>query len=139
MENGFTFNPPQPTLRSNKTELCSFTKDDNTASGAVGVLTYELFHMRNRQCNELIAVMFSVPYDYNVYKNWLGLGIYEHTCDCDEKLFKLMYYEEEKNFIRKEADGSGLKYAGKTVDLRATMSNEGKALIKLELYDKMGK
>nr|XP_020460302.1 DELTA-thalatoxin-Avl1a-like [Monopterus albus]XP_020460304.1 DELTA-thalatoxin-Avl1a-like [Monopterus albus] len=140
MESGFAFSPPQPTVRATMTELCSFTKDDNTASGAVGVLTYELFDMRNRSGTELMAVMFSVPFDYNLYKNWLGVGIFEHNTACDKKLFELMYNSKDfTKFVRQQANGSGLKYSGKVVDVRASMSDEGKAIIKLELYDKMGR
>ncbi|XP_056432484.1 bryoporin-like [Gadus chalcogrammus] len=138
MESGFCFSPPQPTVRTGLTEVCSFTKDDNTATGAVGVLTYELFDMRKRHCNELMALMFSVPYDDNVYKNWLGLGIFEHTREVDEKLYKHMYYEKDfTNFLRHEADGSGVKYTGRMLDVRGTMSSEGRAIVKLEVYDKM--
>ena len=139
MSSGFTYNPPQPTVRTMKTEVCSFIKDDNTATGTVGVLTYELFDMRTRHCNEIVAIMFSVPYDYTMYKNWLALGFFEHTRACDEKLYKHMYYDKDfTNFQRYEAVGSGVHYAGRTVDVRATMSDIGKAIIKLELYDKMG-
>merc|ERR1739838_543306 len=141
MESGFCFSPPQPTVRSTKTEVCSFTKDDNTASGAVGVMTYELFDMHNRHCNELIAVMFSVPFDYNFYKNWLGVGIFENTRACDKKLYEHMYEEKKgfTNFLRQEANGSGVAYKGRAVEVRACMSNEGRAIIKLEVYDRMGK
>ncbi|XP_069579463.1 DELTA-actitoxin-Aeq1c-like [Brachyistius frenatus] len=139
MENGFSFSPPQPTVRTTKTEVCSFTKDDNTASGAVGVLTYDMFDMRNRHCNEIMAVMFSVPFDYNFYKNWLGVGIFEHTRACDDKLFNFMYNKKDfTNFLRHEADGSGVTYQGRMCDVRGCMSNEGRAIVKLELYDKMG-
>lgn len=138
MESGFPYSPPQPTIRSNMTEVCSFTKDDHTAEGAVGVLTYELFSMRNRSCSELIAVMFSVPFDYNFYKNWLGVGIFEKTQACDEKLFKDMYNEEDpKKFLRHESDGSAVTHRGDKVEVRACMSDEGRAIIKLELYDKL--
>ncbi|XP_037610149.1 DELTA-stichotoxin-Hmg2b-like [Sebastes umbrosus] len=140
MESGFVYNPPQPTLRTTKTEVCSFTKDDNTVSGAVGVLTYELFHMQKRHCNEVIAIMFSVPFDYNFYKNWLGVGIFEHTRACDDKLFDFMYKGKDfTNFVRHEADGSGVVYKGNMLDVRACMNDEGKAIIKVELYDKMGR
>ncbi|XP_026171020.1 DELTA-stichotoxin-Hmg2b-like [Mastacembelus armatus] len=140
MESGFPFSPPQPTVRTTKTEVCSFTKDDNTASGAVGVLTYQLFNMRTRSYTDLMAIMFSVPFDYNFYKNVVALGVFEHTQACDKKLYELMYNGKEfTNFVRQQPNGSGLKYAGKTVDLRATMSDEGKAILKVELYDKMGK
>lgn len=137
MESGFVFSPPQPTIRTTKTELCSFTKDDNTATGAVGVLTYQMLDVHSGQCSELIAVMFSVPFDYNLYKNWLGVGIFEHTQACDKKLCELMYHGgDHTKFVRQEANGSGVKYTGKKVQLRASMSDVGKAIMKLELYDR---
>lgn len=124
-------------MSSTKTEVCSFTKDDNTASGAVGILTYEMFDVRTRHCDEAMAVMFSVPFDYNLYKNWLALGVFEHTRACDEKLY--VYKSKDfTNFVRQEPNGSGLKYEGRAVDLRACMSDEGRAIHKLEVYDKMG-
>ncbi|XP_012674545.2 DELTA-stichotoxin-Hmg2b-like [Clupea harengus] len=139
MESGFNFSPPQPTVRTTKTEVCSFTKDDNTATGAVGVLTYELFHMHNRHCNEQVAVMFSVPFDYRFYKNWLGVGVFEHTRTNDEALYKHMYYEKDfTNFKRHEATGGGIVYNGRAVDVMATMSDNGRAIVKLEVFDKMG-
>uniref|UniRef100_A0A1A8C9Q3 Actinoporin-like protein n=1 Tax=Nothobranchius kadleci TaxID=1051664 RepID=A0A1A8C9Q3_NOTKA len=139
MESGFPFNPPQPTIRTTKTELCSFIKDDNTATGAAGVLTYELFHMRERRCSELMAIMFSVPFDYNIYKNWLGVGIFQHTHACDKKLFHSMYNDKDfTSFVRQEATGSGLLFRGRGLDVRACMCDVGKAIVKVELYDKMG-
>lgn len=137
MESGFVFSPPQPTIRASNTELCSFTKDDNTATGAVGVFTYQMLDVHNGNCSELLAVMFSVPFDYTLYKNWLGVGILEHMQACDKKLYDLMYYSSDfANFVRQEASGSGVKYTGKTVQVRACMSDVGKAIMKLELYDK---
>jgi len=138
MDSGFSFNPPQPTVRASQTEVCSFTKDDDSASGCVGVLTYEIFEMQSRHCNEIIAVMFSVPFDYNFYKNWLGLGIFEHTRACDKGLYKHMYYEKDDmtNFARSESNGSGMEYKGRVVELRASMSNIGRAILKLEVYDR---
>lgn len=139
MKSGFVYSPPQPTLLSTNTDVSSYTKDDNTASGAVGVLTYEMFDLRTHHCNEVMAVMFSVPFDYNLYKNWLALGVFEHTRACDEKLYDHMYNSKDfTNFVRHESNGSGLKYEGRVVDLRACMSDEGRAIIKLEVYDKMG-
>lgn len=138
MSSGFVFSPPQPTLRSNCSEVCSFTKDDNTATGAVGVLTYKLFDTRDECVHGKMAVMFSVPFDYNFYQNWLAVGVICLETECDEKLFKHMYESKEfTDFARHEADGSGLKYEGDTVDVRACMSSGGQAIIKLELYDKM--
>lgn len=139
MESGFAHSPPQPTVRTTKTEVCSFTKDDNTASGAAGVLTYDLFDMRSRRCDGIVAIMFSVPFDYNFYKNWLGVGVLDKSKAVDSKLFNYMYNDKNcSDFVRYEAKGSGLVFRGKTVDVRACMSDEGKAIVKLELYDRMG-
>ncbi|XP_076008109.1 uncharacterized protein LOC143002060 [Genypterus blacodes] len=138
MESGFCHSPPQPTVRTNQGEVCSFTKDDNTASGAVGVVTYELFEMRQRSCNELFAVMFSVPFDYNFYKNWMAVGIFPSSQPCDKELYDLMYNKKDfTNFHRQEANGSGLLFAGRKVEVRATMSDHGRAIVKLEVYDRM--
>ncbi|XP_034563438.1 bryoporin-like [Notolabrus celidotus] len=140
MESGFSHSPPTPTLGITKTEVCSFTKDDNTASGAVGVLTYELFHMRERKSPEMMAIMFSVPYDYNFYQNWLGLGVFESSVATDHELFDQMYKSKDfTNFVRYKSDGSGIVFKGKSLDLRACMSDEGRAIVKLELFDKMGR
>ncbi|XP_051571042.1 uncharacterized protein LOC127450754 isoform X2 [Myxocyprinus asiaticus] len=139
MFSGFSCHPPQPTIRTTRTEVCSFTKDDNTATGAVGLLTYDLFQMKNRMCTERVAVLFSVPFDYHLNKNVLGIGMFESSRGCDKALYKHMYEGKDfSQFTRVEAAGSGIVHKGQNIDLRATMSNVGKAIIKLELYDKMG-
>ncbi|XP_023269534.1 bryoporin-like [Seriola lalandi dorsalis] len=140
MTSGFCHHPPQPTVRTTKTEVCSFTKDDNTATGAVGLLTYDLFHMQSRVCSERMAIMFSVPFDHNLYKNRLAVGVVEHSRACDKHLYDQMYDGKDlSSFTRSEANGCGLEYKAKSVDLRATMSSIGKAIVKVELYDKMGR
>ncbi|XP_041853796.1 bryoporin-like [Melanotaenia boesemani] len=139
MTSGFCYHPPQPTIRTGMTEVCSFTKDDNTATGAIGLLTYDLFHMQSRVCSERMAIMFSVPFDHNLYKNRLAVGTVEHSQACDKHLYDQMYDGKDlSNFTRSEKNGSGLEYRSTYVDLRATMSTVGKAIVKVELYDKIG-
>nr|XP_015804158.2 bryoporin-like [Nothobranchius furzeri]XP_015804159.2 bryoporin-like [Nothobranchius furzeri] len=140
MASGFSCHPPQPTIRTQKTEVSSFTKDDNTATGAVGLLTYDLFHMRNRVCSERMAIMFSVPFDHSLYKNRLAVGVFELSQACDKHLYEQMYDGKDlSNFTRSDANGCGLEHKAAHVDLRATMSTTGKAMVKVELYDKMGR
>ncbi|XP_042361541.1 bryoporin-like [Plectropomus leopardus] len=139
MSSGFCHHPPQPTI-NNKTEVCSFTKDDNTATGAVGLLTYDLFCMRSRVCSKRMAIMFSVPYDRNLYKNRLAIGVVEHTRACDKSLYNQLYDGKDlTDFTRSDTHGCGLEYKTEHVELRATMSSIGKAIVKVELYDKMGR
>uniref|UniRef100_A0A3Q2P1B8 Bryoporin-like n=1 Tax=Fundulus heteroclitus TaxID=8078 RepID=A0A3Q2P1B8_FUNHE len=140
MNSGFSYHPPQPTVRTQKTEVCSFTKDDNTATGAVGLLTYDLFHMQSRVCSERMAIMFSVPFDRNIYANRLAVGVVENSRACDKHLYDHMYDGKDlSHAARSDANGCGLEYKAPYVDLRATMSTTGKAIVKVELYDKMGR
>lgn len=140
MSSGFSHHPPQPTVRTAMTEVCSFTKDDNTATGSVGVLTYDLFNMKSRVYAERVAIMFSVPFDHNLYKNRLAVGCVEHSRACDKHLYNQMYDGKDlTGFVRSEANGSGVFHRGSYIDLRATMSTTGKAIVKVELYDKMGR
>lgn len=74
-----------------------------------------------------MALEFSVPFDYNLCKNWLG--VLETCRGCDQKLYELMY-------TSKEVSGCWVKFPGKVVHARASMSNVGQAIIKLELYEK---
>ncbi|XP_061557560.1 bryoporin-like [Phycodurus eques] len=140
MSSGFCHHPPQPTIRTMQTELCSFIKDDHTATGAVGLLTYDLFNMQTRVCSQRMAVMFSVPYDHNLYKNRLAVGVIEASRACDKKLYEQMYDgKDTSNFSRADANGSGLVYGTNEVDVRATMSTVGKAIVKLEFYDQLSR
>ncbi|XP_065133343.1 deep-sea actinoporin Cjtox I-like [Paramisgurnus dabryanus] len=134
---GYCCHPPQPTISSNKTGVCAITKT-GTARGAVGVLTYDLFHMKNKVCTERIAILFSVPYDYNFYSNYFGIGVIKTARECNETLYNDMYYGSDSSFTRAKAEESGITHKAQRVELRATMSNVGKAIIKLEIHDKLG-
>uniref|UniRef100_UPI0037E84933 DELTA-sagatoxin-Srs1a-like n=1 Tax=Semicossyphus pulcher TaxID=241346 RepID=UPI0037E84933 len=137
LESGGCHSPPQPTVIPMKTELCNFTKTSAKTSGAVGVLTYNLYE-RQRGASEKIAIMFSIPYDNNLYQNWFGLAIYSKDKACDEKLYKEMYYNKEQvGFVRAEATGTGITFQGKCVDIMATMCPMGRAIMKVEIWDKL--
>ncbi|XP_055049404.2 DELTA-sagatoxin-Srs1a-like [Misgurnus anguillicaudatus] len=134
---GYCCHPPQPTISTKNTGGCAFTKTAFTACGAVGILTYDLFHMENQTCTERIAILFSVPYDYNIYENFFGIGVFTTDRECNEALYNEMYYESSPSFTRGKAKESRITYKAQRVELRATMSNAGKAIIKLEIHDKL--
>ncbi|XP_057673340.1 actinoporin-like protein [Corythoichthys intestinalis] len=140
LENGEVYNPPQPTVRPQKTEVCTFTKSSGHATGSVGVMTYDLFERSQKDFIETVAIMFSVPWDYNFYKNWYAVGIYKKGVKCNEDLFNQMYNEKkqcEHGFRREEATGTGINYVGNYLDVKATMGPMGKAIMKVELWDKL--
>ncbi len=70
-----------------------------------------------------------------MYKNWVAAGIYEKGREIDKSLYKEMYYNEQKGFVRAEANGSCLAFEGKDVDVLCTMSPMGRAIMKVELWD----
>lgn len=140
LENGESYNPPQPTVHHLMTECCTFTKSGSSATGAIGVLTYDLYENTHKDAIECLAIMFSVPWDYNLYKNWFAVGIYKKDRTCDEALYKEMYYEKkqkEHGFVREEAVGSGINYVGNYVDVKATMCPLENAIMKVEVWDKL--
>lgn len=140
LENGESYNPPQPTVRNLMTECCTFTKSGSSATGAIGVLTYDLHERSRSTAIESLAMMFSVPWDYNLYKNWFAVGVYKQDRACDGSLYKEMYYEKkqkEHGFVREEATGSGINYVGSYVDLKATMNPLENAIMKVEVWDKL--
>uniref|UniRef100_A0A3Q3GSS2 DELTA-stichotoxin-Hmg2b-like n=1 Tax=Kryptolebias marmoratus TaxID=37003 RepID=A0A3Q3GSS2_KRYMA len=136
LDSGYVHSPPQPTVRPLKTEVCNFSKHGGKATGAVGVLTYDLFERHSNCAREVVAIMFSVPYDYNMYKNWHAIGIYSQDKECNEGLYKEMYYnKDQQGFKRQEATGCDLTYEGQSLDIKATMSPMGRAILKVELWD----
>lgn len=135
---GYCCHPPQPTISTKNIGLCAFTKIGLTACGTVGVLTYDLCHMEKKECTDRIAILFSVPFDYNFYDNIFGIGVITTTRECNEALYNEMYYESSGSFTRGKAKESGISHKAKSVDLRATMSNAAKAIIKVEIHDKLG-
>lgn len=122
-------------------ECCTFIKSDNSATGTYGVLMYD-FMARSQSSGEpeSLAIMFSVPWDYNLYQNWFGVGIYKTDYSCDKELLKEMYYEKMKkecSFVREEATGSGINYVGMNHDIRATMGPAANAIMKVEVWENL--
>lgn len=125
-------------MRPLKTELCTFGKTSAKATGAVGVLTYDMFERQSNDFKESIAIMFSVPYDYHMYQNWFAVGIFDKGKECNEALYKAMYYDKEpKGFVREKAVGSTVTYEGEHLDIKAGMSPLGRSIMKVELWDKL--
>ncbi|XP_068161544.1 conoporin-Cn1-like [Antennarius striatus] len=136
LESGNCHSPPQPTVRPLKTEVCNFSKGSGKSSGSVGVLTYDLFERGRHKAFERFVIMFSVPYDYNLYENWVAIGIFDVGKEVDKNLYEYMYYKKDACFKREKANGCGLIYQGNKVDIMCTMSPMGRAIMKLEVWDK---
>lgn len=119
-----------------KTEVCNFSKTSGATTGAVGVLTYDVLKNREQKAREKIAIMFSVPYDYNMYDNWVAVGIYEESRQTNKDLYDEMYNKKEKLFTRAKATGSCIKFLGQELHILCTMSPMGRAIMKVEVWDR---
>ncbi|KAK6471277.1 DELTA-stichotoxin-Hcr4a-like [Huso huso] len=131
---GYNLNPPQPTIKKESTAVCSFSKTSYTARGSVGVLTYDV--IKNNDAVECIAMMFSVPFDYNWYKNWFAIGSFSVGKTCDHALYNRMYHKGEDGFIRRQATDGIVEFTGKAVVIKATMSAAGRSIMKIEVWNK---
>ena len=93
------------------------------ATGAVGVVAYYIADI-----NKTLSVMFSVPFDYNLYENWWNAKLYPGNKRADYDQYKDLYYKANPfraNGWHKRSLGSGLKFHG-------SISNSGQAT--LEIY-----
>ncbi|KAL7873652.1 hypothetical protein AOLI_G00127230 [Acnodon oligacanthus] len=126
------FHPPQPTIEKNTREVCSFSKTTGVARGAVGVLTYQI--LTNEEHASELAIMFSVPFNFNWFKNWFALGIFEPDIPCDNALFNQMYYDTGL-FTRGKSTGNTITHLGEDILMKGTMSAGGPSVMKVEFWD----
>ncbi|KAK5893139.1 hypothetical protein CgunFtcFv8_006038 [Champsocephalus gunnari] len=110
-----------------------FRKTPNTATGSVGVVTYDLMNTDTNLTAEKIAVMFSAPYNYGLYSNLYAVGVFDESTKCDYAFYHQMYYDEPTTFSRQDADGSWLTYKGGNITIQATMSNSYQPVIKVQV------
>ncbi|XP_078276431.1 uncharacterized protein LOC144605207 [Rhinoraja longicauda] len=129
---GRVSNPPPPTIDRGQKGVCVFTKTPYTACGTVGVLTYKFG-------NTQISLLISNPYDYNKYSIEYALYVPDHFLATNDDLYTRMYNElTESASFTKAALGKGnasLNITKGGIFVSATMSNEKKAILKIDIRD----
>lgn len=63
------------------------------ARGTAGVITY---HLGDR--NSTLAIMWSVPFDYNIYSNWWNIKIYDGHRDANKDGRFFFFFFPESTF-----------------------------------------
>jgi len=93
--------------------------------GAVGVLTYYIPDMEIT-----LAVLFSIPHDYNLYSNWWNVKLYSGQKRADYNMYYDLYYYanpfEGNNAWHLRDVGSGLK-------IRGSMAGSGQVTFELHV------
>jgi len=107
-----------------------FAKTPHSARGAVGVLTYKLSIPSGK--DQRLAVMFSVPYDFNLYCNWFAVGVFDENQSCDCHLYYEMYHNSSKYFMRAKGGGNiNFKHEGVVIEASMTDTKTPKLTVKL--------
>ncbi|XP_059827356.1 hydra actinoporin-like toxin 7 [Hypanus sabinus] len=129
---GRVHSPPPPTIDWGQKGVCIFIKTPHTACGAVGVLSYNFG-------NSQISLMVSNPYDYSSYSIEYALYVHDQTTSTDYNLYNKMYNElTESDYFTKASLGkcnSCQIISKKGIYVSATMSNEQKAILKIDIRD----
>ena len=93
---------------------------------AVGVFTYRIPGLYRT-----LAVMYSVPYDYNLYSNWFNVKLYYGYVKADKGKFNDLYYYADP--FRGD-NGWHSRYLGSGLKFRGAMSSSGKATLEIKVY-----
>jgi len=96
-------------------------------TGAVGVVAYNM----SNGCT--LAVMFQVPFDYNLYDNYWNVTLYPDHRKADYSVFKELYYTElpfkgNNSWQEKDLDD--------TYAIRGVMTNSSQGLLMINVYQK---
>ncbi|XP_034021945.1 DELTA-stichotoxin-Hcr4b-like [Thalassophryne amazonica] len=135
IENGCCDVPLAPSVGPSSTANAFFNKTTGAATGAVGVFTYDLFNPDLHDYSHIMAVMYSVPFDRVLHHNWFAVGIFERSTECNYALYDMMYNATENGFVRAKGEGSYVSYEGTYINVRASMSEECEAVLKVEVSD----
>ncbi|XP_039887730.1 bryoporin-like [Simochromis diagramma] len=124
------------TLRTSEYGSAVFSKTAGAARGCVGVVTYDLYNESTKRADKKIAGMFSVPFDYNLYYIWHGIGVFPINTQCNSCLFNIMKNNEQRGFVRGRAEGPTLTYRDNDVTLTSAISNCSRATMTVEVRNR---
>ncbi|XP_048409422.1 DELTA-sagatoxin-Srs1a-like [Stegostoma tigrinum] len=125
---GYIYNLPTPLIHPGKKGDALFVKTSGTARGSVGVLTYAFGYTQ-------FSLLFSNPFDYNLYSTVFALYIPNEPEMTDEKLYYKLYYELEPSscFARVElrSETQQINVIGGNVAISATVTKTGHCSIRI--------
>ncbi|XP_067392502.1 DELTA-thalatoxin-Avl1a-like [Emydura macquarii macquarii] len=132
---GHVKNDPESEIRPGSLESCVFEKTSYAARGSVGVLSYDSDAFT-------LAIMFSNPFDRVLYNSEFALELFPDRKHFEsmERLYQYMYSHRSpfkcESFRRtelKETQDDKLNVRIKEIQVKATISNGDKAIIKVQI------
>ncbi|KAL9956590.1 hypothetical protein ACROYT_G038086 [Oculina patagonica] len=107
-----------------KTTEAALKTKGPTATGSVGVLAYYM-----KDVNKTLAVLFSVPFDYNLYSNLWDAKVYPGRKKADYDMYKELYYGNPF----KGDNGWHSKVIGGGFSVKGIMTSAGSCIQKLRI------
>lgn len=102
----------------------------SVATGTVEVLTYYI-----PDIGKTLAVIFSVPFNYNLYSNWFDVWLYSgkvSPATASYSLWKELYYDDP---FKRDINIWNYRYLqGSGLWVRCAMSNMGQATIEIHIF-----
>ena len=114
-----------------------FAKTPSLLRGSPGVFTYDL-SLNGSSTTDEMAVMFSVPFNFNFYENWFAVGVFSGNKKCDYDLYHELYYDNSRGrFERGKAKDGAVTYTYGKVVIEASMSDTYTPLLKVSVNEIM--
>lgn len=130
-------NPLPNKIRPDDEGTGLYSKTSGAARGSVGVFTYDLSH-NEYQTTKKMAVMFFVPFDYNIYDyNYFAVGICDKYIPCDYNLYSEMCCEDPTWFFRGVA-GNTLHYEEDHISITASMTDSNISTLSVHVEETSG-
>ena len=97
------------------------------ARGVVGVVAFYVEPIKSS-----VGVMFSVPYDYNLYQNWWNVKLYNGDRRADYAMYEDLYYYAYPF----KANGWHERDLGHNLKFRGVMSSSGQPTLEIHVTKK---
>jgi len=131
------------TAKANETQRMEGRHLSATATGCVGSIAWSI-----GDTGKILVVMYSVPYDKNLYSNWLSVGIfdatqksrnYNHQNGNIEDFYTRMYYNSQVDFARKDfyRDTNPVFFSSNNFRIQGVMDSSSTPVISVKIEQNM--
>lgn len=108
-----------------KTVGISSFHSEELLKGTVGILSYHISGLKKK-----LLVMWSVPFDYNLYKNYVNAKVVEEEIELSSELFEDLYSNAKEDKI---------DWEDHFFNVKAMIGNDEKTILCVQIYSNFNK